>query len=306
MSIWKQFQSPLGYQTGTDGIDSYGVDHNNFTTRDEVAYQFARNQREGQLMQGFANQSMIPNNQQSFITDYPQYGTDFWGTSPDNNHGFGASNITDNIANMNNLQNGMNNPQNGNYISDDELKQRSWNNIREYEDVVRHPYLDTKGNITIGGGANINDYNDFMKVNFLLGGNPATEEQKRAGFDQLSNIRQQANGQWNRTAPTYEKETNLRISDEEAYRMAQGHLTNDLSHLRSEFSDFDSFPIQLKEVLMDLQYNTGSLNQRKWPSLYQAIQNRDIEGIARNVHRRDVGFKRNDWAEKAIRSIVSW
>jgi hypothetical protein len=274
-------------------------------------------------MQGFANQSMIPNNQQSFITDYPQYGTDFWGTSPDNNHGFGMSNITDNIANMNNLQNGMNNLQNGltgmnnlqsgvnniqngNYISDDELLHRSWNNSKGFEGFVLYPYLDTKGNITIGGGANINNYNDFMKVNFLLGGNPATEEQKRAGFDQLSNIRQQANGQWNRKAEDYEKKTNLRISDEDAYLMAQGHLTNDLSHLRSEFSDFDSFPIQLKEVLMDLQYNTGSLNRRKWPSLYQAIQKRDIEGIARNVHRKDVGQERNDWAEKAIRSIVSW
>jgi hypothetical protein len=299
MSIWKQYQSPLGYQTGSDGIDSYGVDHNNFTTRDEVAYQFARDQREGQLMQEFANQSMIPNNQQSLITDYPQYGTDFWGTSPDNNYGFGTSNITDNIANMNNLQN-------GNYISDDELFQRTYNNVKEFEKIVPYPYLDTKGNITVGGGANINDYNDFMKVNFLLGDNPATEEQKRAGFDQLSNIRQQANGNWNRKAKDYKYATNLRISDEDAYRMALGHLTNDLSYLRSEFSDFDSFPIQLKEVLMDLQYNTGSLNQRKWPNLYQAIQNRDIEGIARNVHRKDVGLERNDWAEKTIRSIVSW
>jgi GH24 family phage-related lysozyme (muramidase) len=257
-------------------------------------------------MQRFANQSMIPNNQQSLITDYPQYGTDFWGTSPDNNYGFGTSNITDNIANMNNLQNGMNNLQNGNYISDDELFQRTYNNVKGFEGFVPYPYLDTKGNITIGGGANINDYNDFMKVNFLLGDNPATEEQKRAGFDQLSNIRQQANGNWNRTASTYEKETNLRISDEDAYQMALGHLTNDLSHLRSEFSDFDSFPIQLKEVLMDLQYNTGSLNQRKWPNLYQAIQNRDIDGIARNVHRKDVGLERNDWAANQIRSIVSW
>jgi hypothetical protein len=296
----------LGYQTGTDGIDSYGVDHNNFTARDEVSYQFARNQREKQLMQGFANQSVIPNNQQSLIMNYPQYGTDFWGTSPDNNYGFGTSNITDNIANMNNLQNGMNNIQNRNYISDDELFQRTYNNVKGFEEIVPYPYLDTKGNITVGGGANINDYNDFMKVNFLLGDNPATEEQKRAGFDQLSNIRQQANGNWNRKASTYKYATNLSISEDEAYRMAQGHLTNDLAHLRSEFSDFDSFPIQLKEVLMDLQYNTGSLNQRKWPNLYQAIQNRDIDGIARNVHRKDVGLERNDWAANQIRSIVSW
>jgi hypothetical protein len=59
-------------------------------------------------------------------------------------------------------------------------------------------------------------------------------------------------------------------------------------------------------VLMDVQYNTGSLNQRKWPNLYQAIQNRDIDGIARNVHRKDVGLERNDWAANQIRSIVSW
>jgi hypothetical protein len=64
--------------------------------------------------------------------------------------------------------------------------------------------------------------------------------------------------------------------------------------------------LQLKEVLMDLQYNTGSLNQRKWPSLYQAIQNRDIEGIAQNVHRKDVGLGRNNWAADQIRSIVFW
>jgi hypothetical protein len=315
MSIWKQYQSPLGYQTGTDGIDSYGVDHNNFTARDEVSYQFARNQREKQLMQGFANQSVIPNNQQSLITNYPQYGTDFWGTSPDNNHGFGTSNITDNIANMNNIQNGLNNPQNGvtgmnnlqnrNYISDDELLHRSWNNSKGFEKVISYPYLDTKGNITVGGGANINNYNDFMKVNFLQGGKPATEEQKRIGFDQLSNIRQQANGQWNRKAKDYATATNLSISEDEAYRMAKGHLTNDLSHLRSEFKDFDSKAIQLKEVLMDLQYNTGSLNRRNWPKLYQAIDDQDIEAIAQNVHRKDVGQERNDWAEKMIRSIGS-
>jgi GH24 family phage-related lysozyme (muramidase) len=263
-------------------------------------------------MQGFANQSVIPNNQQSLIMNYPQYGTDFWGTSPDNNHGFGTSNITDNIANMNNLQNGMNNLQNGmnslqngNYISDDELMQRTYNNIKKFEDIVPHPYLDTKGNITVGGGANINNYNDFMKVNFLQGGKPATEEQKRIGFDQLSNIRQQANGKWNRTAPTYATATNLSISDKEAYRMAQEHLTNDLAHLRSEFKDFDSKAIPLKEVLMDLQYNTGSLNRRNWPKLYQAIDDQDIEAIAQNVHRKDVGQERNDWAEKMIRSIGS-
>jgi GH24 family phage-related lysozyme (muramidase) len=63
--------------------------------------------------------------------------------------------------------------------------------------------------------------------------------------------------------------------------------------------------LQLKEVLMDLQYNTGSLNRRNWPKLYRAIDDQDIEAIAQNVHRKDVGADRNDWAEKMIRSIGS-
>ena len=34
------------------------------------------------------------------ITNYPQYGTNFWGSSSDNNYGFGTSNIGSNIENM--------------------------------------------------------------------------------------------------------------------------------------------------------------------------------------------------------------
>ena len=37
--------------------------------------------------------------------------------------------------------------------------------------------------------------------------------------------------------------------------------------------------------------------------LYQAINNHDVKGIANNVHRKDVGWKRNDWAERRARSI---
>ena len=85
---------PLGYTLGANNIDSYGVDHSGFTTRDEVAYQTARQQRENQIMQNY--------NGQSITQDYPQYGTDFWGSSPENNYGFGASNITPNVENMQN------------------------------------------------------------------------------------------------------------------------------------------------------------------------------------------------------------
>lgn len=43
--------------------------------------------------------------------------------------------------------------------------------------------------------------------------------------------------------------------------------------------------------------------QQNWSKLYNAINNRDVSGIADNVHRKDVGWKRNDWAERMARSI---
>ena len=94
MQMYSQYKSPLGYQTNDNGIDSYGVDHSNFSLRDELAYQLARQQRENQIIQNFHNQGITK--------DYPQMDNSFWGTSPDNNYGFGNSNIHDNIENRNN------------------------------------------------------------------------------------------------------------------------------------------------------------------------------------------------------------
>ena len=93
MNLYGNFKSPLGYQTGESQIDTYGVDHSGFSTRDELEYQFARQNKENQLIQNYNNQGITKN--------YPQQGTNFWGNS-DNNYGFGTSNIHNNIENMNN------------------------------------------------------------------------------------------------------------------------------------------------------------------------------------------------------------
>ena len=92
--MFNKYKSPLGYQNGENQIDSYGVDHSNFSIRDELAYQMLRQQKEGQMINNF--------NQQGITKDYPQYSTNFWGSSSDNNFGFGNSHISSNIENMQN------------------------------------------------------------------------------------------------------------------------------------------------------------------------------------------------------------
>ncbi|MBQ9270759.1 MAG: hypothetical protein IJ218_00635 [Alphaproteobacteria bacterium] len=58
MDIWDEIKKLTGYQSGNGGVDSYGVDHSGFSTRDELEYQSARLARENQLAEGFAKQGI--------------------------------------------------------------------------------------------------------------------------------------------------------------------------------------------------------------------------------------------------------
>ena len=69
-----------------------------------MEYQIARGARENQIIQNYNNQGITEN--------YPQPGTNFWGSSPENNYGFGTSKIHDNIENMQNQTNWVNNSNN--------------------------------------------------------------------------------------------------------------------------------------------------------------------------------------------------
>ena len=101
MDIWDKIKKLSGYQSGDGGIDSYGVDHSGFSVRDELEYQNARLARENQLAENFSKQGIAEEN-------YPQFGTNFWGGTPENNYGFGTSNIKQNIENATNRLNAGN------------------------------------------------------------------------------------------------------------------------------------------------------------------------------------------------------
>ena len=104
---------------------------------------------------------------------------------------------------------------NPNYISDDELYKRMWNNIKEFEQVIPYPYLDTKGYITTGGGANVNNLNDFMKVNFTVNGLSATDAQKQIAYNELRRLSEEKDisGNYvnrNRAAQSFENDIGVR------------------------------------------------------------------------------------------------
>ncbi|MBQ8784953.1 MAG: hypothetical protein IJZ59_02800 [Alphaproteobacteria bacterium] len=74
MSMYPQYKSKSGYYINNDGIDSYGVNHKNFTTRDELEYQFARVERE-KLNNDYEHKRILyaQNNNPNVMSDIDKY-----------------------------------------------------------------------------------------------------------------------------------------------------------------------------------------------------------------------------------------
>ena len=159
MDMYPRYKSKFGYQIGNDQIDSYGVNHSGFTTQDEVAYQFAREEKENALLEQLKKQGITSN--------FPQYGTNFWGDSA-NNYGFGMTNISHNIENMSSPT-----PQTTT-VPPQPVQPKYWETAQEgkqvYENVVRNEgnYQPQEQNILKYGNSAIkaipNMINNYMNL----------------------------------------------------------------------------------------------------------------------------------------------
>lgn len=138
--MYRNFKSQLGYENGENKIDSYGVDHSNFSLRDEVSYQMARTNRENELIKNYNNQGITQ--------DYPQYSNNFWGNNPANNYGFGSSNISDNIENVTNS-----------------LKNQSYGLYQNSGTIAPVPQINQQQNTAFGQSNNILTQNNNTSLN---------------------------------------------------------------------------------------------------------------------------------------------
>ena len=92
MDIWERFKSPLGYFIGDNNIDSDGVDHSGFTTKEELEYQLSRQKRENKIIYNDSSQGI----NKGYLQDVANFG----GNSPENSNGFDSPNISNNIEKM--------------------------------------------------------------------------------------------------------------------------------------------------------------------------------------------------------------
>lgn len=167
-------------------------------------------------------------------------------------------------------------------------------------------YLDIYGNITIGAGKMVNDKKTFMALDLRKGNRAATYAEKEAAYNTFDKLSQSGEFGHDLGAEHYEIYSPLRITSQTSEELLDKHVRNDIARLSKGMPEFDSLPLPLQEVLVDIRYNSGAITEDRWPNLRKAIRAKDLSAIIKEINRKGISLKRNAWVREKIRSITDW
>ena len=189
-------------------------------------------------------------------------------------------------------------------MSDSEFINKIFPNIKKFEGERFYTYTDTKGFVTIGYGNKISSKKEIKKLPLYIGDRLATDKEKEDEFDKL-------NGNSNKSGI-------LRLTNTVIRNMAENHLKNDLEEVRRKFNEigvnFDTLPMKVKEVIIDMQYNMGGYftsykfkdknGEHGWPNFFRAIRDRDWKTASEQCKSEDIQEDRNNWRQDKLLSII--
>lgn len=162
--------------------------------------------------------------------------------------------------------------------------------IYQHEGCIRHMYLDTRGNVTIGVGQLVRNTEDAEQLHLIC-----RETQQQATAEQVSNefdrMSQQEPG---KIAVSYKTVTKLEMTHQGVDELLDQRIDEFTKGIKTKLSDFDSYPEPAQEALLDMAFNLGvaGLN-RKFPTMMGAAARKDWQTCAAECSRRGISDHRN-------------
>ena len=204
---------------------------------------------------------------------------------------------------------------------EEKLLKRIGKQIVARENFIYYAYLDSSGYITTGNGALVNDLRDFQKVHWVYNGKPATREEIVAEFERMQELQKRitedakeyakehnipfVNPFQKITADRYKKSHVLEITRDEADYLMYSHLHKDYINLKRYLPDFDNAPEAAQDVAFDIQYNPG-ITSSTWTYFKKYFNEKNVEELAKQVHRKGISESRNNEMRDKILSIKRW
>jgi GH24 family phage-related lysozyme (muramidase) len=182
-------------------------------------------------------------------------------------------------------------------LSEKEMKTLK-ENIERYEGRVPHLYLDSRGFVTVGVGHLLSSVENAKALDFVtMTGELATENMIAEEYQVVSTR------EANRVASYYQSFTQLRLSDSAIDQLTVKHIDSFYGELKIIYSEFDSFPSDIKLALFDLIFNLGMTSLRKkWPKFNGCIASKDWVAAADNCRRKGIADERNEYVKALLLS----
>ena len=178
--------------------------------------------------------------------------------------------------------------------------------MEKYEGKVSHMYLDSKGLVTVGVGHLLKDLASAQKLNFKKSNNmPASKNEIKVDYDA---VKKQPK---DRAARSYKKHVELKLLDADMNTLTNKHIDSFEGELKRIFSDFSTYPTEVKFALFDIIFNVGMTDlNNKWPSFKTAIKAKNWAAAAKESNRKSpISAERNkyvkDLLEKAAANTTS-
>lgn len=188
------------------------------------------------------------------------------------------------------------------------------NTLADYEGYIKHLYLDTEGNVTIGVGHMIPNKNAMSGVTMYKVQNdkitqPATLQEK---MDEYEVIRKMPFGA-DFSDKYYKKHTSLTMKDLDVDFLTNKHIDKFYSELKSIYTknkgypvDFDSLHQNVQLALFDMAFNMGTPTlKNNFPKFNSALKSNDYKLAAKESHRKDIGEDRNNYVRDLFLDLVA-
>ncbi len=185
--------------------------------------------------------------------------------------------------------------------------------IAEWEGVVSHLYLDTRGLPTIGVGFLMKTPEEFAKLplrfkndGLRIGPRDATPAEMRAEYARVLAIGQATGEAPRRGASSYRAHADLVYLTREAidHKMREMLVDAYIPGVVKLLPDFETYPQGPQRAVVDIAWNCGVSGFGKFGNLIACCKDRDWKGAAPESHVRSSREARNKWREEMFLSAV--
>ena len=180
---------------------------------------------------------------------------------------------------------------------------------KDIEGFTNFPYLDSVGKDTICTGHLITEKERYNLPYYMADtGKPATQAEIKQEFDKLhkyTEYQKNAKNTDKLLSHTFAKVTKLRLTDDQCNKIDRKIIEAKWNELVEKFPNFTIMDWNLQRAIFDVHYQNNvmakaekedknhSFGKYIWKNLWLSAFNKDINGIADNVHIRDNNKSRN-------------